>query len=155
MQDVVKLLIEKNKTISTMESCTGAYIANSITNIPDASKVFSFSAVTYSNDFKIKMGVSKELIDKYSVYSMEVASNMAYCISNYTDSNYGIGVTGKLNKVDVNNLYGDDNLVFISIYDQDNDFYYNEIVQLESFDRLVNKQIILDKVVLMLKEIIK
>lgn len=155
MQDVVKLLIEKNKTISTMESCTGGYIANSITNIPDASKVFSFSAVTYSNDFKIKMGVSKELIDKYSVYSMEVASNMAYCISNYTDSNYGIGVTGKLNKVDVNNLYGDDNLVFISIYDQDNDFYYNEIVQLESFDRLVNKQIILDKVVLMLKEIIK
>lgn len=155
MQDVVKLLIEKNKTISTMESCTGGVIANSITNIPDASKVFSFSAVTYSNDFKIKMGVSKELIDKYSVYSMEVASNMAYCISNYTDSNYGIGVTGKLNKVDVNNLYGDDNLVFISIYDQDNDFYYNEIVQLESFDRLVNKQIILDKVVLMLKEIIK
>lgn len=155
MQDVVKLLIEKNKTISTMESCTGGLIANSITNIPNASKIFSFSAVTYSNDFKIKMGVSKELIDKYSVYSMEVASNMAYCISNYTDSNYGIGVTGKLNKVDVNNLYGDDNLVFVSIYDQDNDFYYNEIVQLESFDRLVNKQIILDKVVLMLKEIIK
>ena len=28
---------------------------------------------------------------------------MSKCISKYTDSDYGIGVTGKLNKEDINN----------------------------------------------------
>ena len=31
MKEVVELLIEKNKTISTMESCTGGGVANAIT----------------------------------------------------------------------------------------------------------------------------
>ena len=77
MERVIQKLIEDNKTISTMESCTGGGIVNAITNIPNASKVIKFSAVTYSNEFKIKMGVSSELIDKYSVYSIEVAREMA------------------------------------------------------------------------------
>ena len=85
MERVVKKLIELNKTISTMESCTGGGIANAITNIPDASKVIKFSAVTYSNEYKIKMGVSSELIDKYSVYSIEVAREMAKTISLFTN----------------------------------------------------------------------
>ena len=72
MERVVKRLIELNKTISTMESCTGGAIASAITNIPDASHVIKFSAVTYSNEFKIKMGVSSELIDKYSVYKFSI-----------------------------------------------------------------------------------
>ena len=71
MEEVVKRLIDKNKTISTMESCTGGGVANAITNVEGASEVLKFSAVTYSNEFKIKMGVSKDVIDKYSVYSME------------------------------------------------------------------------------------
>ena len=32
MKNIVELLISKNKTISTMESCTGGAIANYITN---------------------------------------------------------------------------------------------------------------------------
>ena len=86
---VINKLIEKNKTISTMESCTGGYIANAITNIEGASTIFKFGAVTYSNEYKIKMGVSKETIDKYSVYSIETAREMAYNISKFTNSDYG------------------------------------------------------------------
>ena len=126
MERVVKKLIELNKTISTMESCTGGEIVNAITNIPDASKVIKFSAVTYSNEFKIKMGVSEELINKYSVYSMEVANDMAMKIVNYTNSNYGVGITGKLKKIDENNLFGEDDLVYLSIYDKDKDKFYNK-----------------------------
>ena len=88
MERVIKKLINENKIISTMESCTGGAIVNAITNIPDASKVIKFSAITYANEFKIKMGVSKELIDKYTVYSIEVARDMARNISLYTNSNY-------------------------------------------------------------------
>ena len=113
MERVVKKLIELNKTISTMESCTGGEIVNAITNIPDASKVIKFSAVTYSNEYKIKMGVSEELINKYSVYSMEVANDMAMKIVNYTNSNYGVGITGKLKKIDENNLFGEDDFIYL------------------------------------------
>ena len=70
---VVEKLTENKETIATMESCTGGGVANAITNIEGASSVLKFSAVTYSNEYKIKMGVSSEVIDKYSVYSQETA----------------------------------------------------------------------------------
>ena len=54
MKEIVEKLIKLNKTISTMESCTGGYVANGITNIPGASSVFMFGAITYSNEYKIQ-----------------------------------------------------------------------------------------------------
>ena len=144
MEELVNLLIEKKKTISTMESCTGGGIANAITNIPNASKVLKFSAVTYSNEFKIKMGVEEELINKYTVYSTEVARSMAKTISEYTGSNYGIGVTGQLKKVDENNPYGDDDIVYLSIYNRDNDTYYDEKIKLSYDTRCENKEQIIN-----------
>ena len=144
MKNLVKKLIELNKTISTMESCTGGSIVNEITNIPDASKVIMFSAITYSNDYKIKMGVSEELINKYSVYSMEVACDMAKKISLFANSNYGVGVTGKLKKIDENNMFGDDDVVYLSIYDRDNDKYYNEKIKLFFNTRSDNKKQIIN-----------
>ena len=80
-KNIVLELTRKNKTISTMESCTGGGVSNAITNCEGASEVLKFSAVTYSNDYKIKMGVSSDIIDKYSVYSMECAKEMSYNIS--------------------------------------------------------------------------
>lgn len=139
MERVIKKLISENKTISTMESCTGGAIVNAITSIPDASKIIKFSAVTYSNEFKIKMGVSSDLIDKYTVYSIEVARDMAKTISFYTNSNYGVGVTGKLKKQDENNPYGDNDLVYLSIYDADNNKYYDEEIKLLFDTRIANK----------------
>ena len=111
MERVIKILTEKNKTISTMESCTGGGLANAITNIEGASEVLKFSAVTYSNLYKIKMGVSSDIIDKYSVYSIETAMEMSKNISLFTNSNYGVGITGKLNRLDINNPYGNDNKI--------------------------------------------
>ena len=114
MKDVVNKLIELNKTIATMESCTGGGVANAITNIEGASAIIKFSAVTYSNEYKIKMGVDKEVIDKYTVYSMETAKEMSKNISLFANSNYGVGITGQINKVDpanvVDNCNTDDDL---------------------------------------------
>jgi PncC family amidohydrolase len=61
---IIKELIKRNETIATMESCTGGGVANAITSIEGASEILKFSAVTYSNEFKIKMGVSEEVIEK-------------------------------------------------------------------------------------------
>ena len=154
MYEVVQKLIKLNRTISTMESCTGGFIANSITNIPGSSDIFMFGAVTYSNEYKVKMGVDKSLIDTYSVYSMEVANSMSKTISKYTNSNYGIGITGKLNRVDKNNLSGKDNVVYISVYDKDNDKFYNSIVTVLYDDRCKNKEMVLDSVIKIMEEIL-
>lgn len=155
MQEVIQILTKLNKTIATMESCTGGGVVNAITNVEGASEILKFSAVTYSNEYKIKMGVSSKTIDKYSVYSMEVAQEMAYNISMYANSNYGIGITGKLNRVDRNNLYGDDNTVFISIYDKDSNKYYNLTIKAIESTRLLNKELIINKIIDKLLTIIK
>ena len=139
MERGINKLINDNKTISTMESCTGGAIVNAITNIPNASKVIKYSAVTYSNEFKIKMGVDKELIDRYSVYSMIVANEMAKTIAKYTNSDYGVGVTGKLNKPDENNMYGEDDVVYLSIYDANSNKFYNKKINVKYLERIDNK----------------
>lgn len=154
MNKVVELLIKNNKTISTMESCTGGALVNAITNIPGASEVLKFSAVTYSNEYKIKLGVDSKIIDKYTVYSIETADEMSKVISNYTNSNYGVGITGKLSRPDINNPYGEDNLVFISIYNKDNNKYYHKEIKVDKITREENKNIVIEEIITMLINII-
>ena len=154
IKNLVEKLAQKNKTIATMESCTGGGIANEITNIEGSSKVIKFSAVTYSNEFKIKMGVSKDIIDKYSVYSMETADEMSLNISKFTDSNYGVGITGKLNRIDEDNPYGEDNIVFISIYDKENNKFYNDKIKVTKKSRKQNKELVIKKVIEMLSVLV-
>ena len=147
LKKIISKLKENNKTISTMESCTGGALASLITDISGASAVFKYGAVTYSNEYKIKMGVSSEVIEKYSVYSMETAREMAKAISNYTASDYGIGITGKLGEVDPNNLSGDNNRVFICIYDKENDNYIDLNTYVDSSDRVDDKKEVLEFIV--------
>ena len=154
MKRIVEKLKQNNKTISTMESCTGGGVANAITNIEGASEVLKFSAVTYSNEFKIRMGVSSEVIDKYTVYSIETAMEMSKNISAFTNSNYGVGITGKLNRVDKNNLFGSDNIVYISIYDRDLDKFYNYDIEVDKSSRNANKEVVINFIIEKLLEII-
>lgn len=156
LEEIVKILTKQNKTVSTMESCTGGCLANAITNIPGASEILKFSAVTYSNEFKIKMGVPKEIIDTYSVYSIETAIEMSKKISEFTNSNYGIGITGKLNRVDPHNLSGDDNsTVYFNIYNKDNNTNYNGSLKVTKETRKENKEEVINLIVDKLYEIIK
>ena len=147
LKEIIKILTFQNKTISTMESCTGGGVANAITNIEGASEVLKFSAVTYSNEYKIKMGVSKYIIDTYSVYSMETAIDMSKKITAFTNSNYGVGVTGKLNRVDKNNPYGQDNIVFVSIYDKDKNNINKITIEAKKATRKENKDLIMEKTI--------
>ena len=154
MLELVQFLKDNNKTISTMESCTGGYIVNEITNIEGASNIIKFSAVTYSNEFKEKLGVDKNIIDKFSVYSIETAKDMSKKISLFTNSNYGIGITGKLNRIDENNNFGKDNEVFISIYDKDKNDYYLRSISVNKKARKENKELICIELIKLFKDMI-
>ena len=132
IEKLVHELTEKKLTISFMESASGGGLANAVTNVEGASEVLGFSAVTYSNEFKIKMGVPQEVILKYTVYSMETAREMARCIKKFSNASIGVGVTGKLNRVDKYNLYGDDHVVFVAVFYQGQFYEYSYRAQKKS-----------------------
>lgn len=94
--DIVKSLKEKQKTLSTAESCTGGLIASSITDISGASKVFVGGVVVYATEMKRKiLGISQEIF-KYGVISSEMAKAMAVAVKSLTGSDYSIATTGNL-----------------------------------------------------------
>lgn len=129
-QSIVKILKEKSKTIAFMESCTGGFLANEITNISGASEVLKVSAVTYSNEYKVKFGVSKNTIDTYTVYSEETAKEMAKKISEFANSSIGIGITGELG-----NTINNDPKVYYSIFLVGEDRYINKTITVEARQR--------------------
>ena len=154
MKEIIEKLTKLKKTISTMESCTGGSVANAITNIEGSSEVFSFGAVTYSNEYKIKMGIAKDTINKYTVYSKEVANEMSRVVQNYTSSDYAVGITGQMRRVDPNNITNEDNKVYISIYDKEGDKYYNKIVIMNKKTREENKKEVIKAVIEMFNSIL-
>ena len=154
MKEIVELLTEKGETISTMESCTGGHVANAMTNIEGSSVVFRFGAVTYCNDFKIKMGVNKDIIDEFTVYSMETADSMSQSICKFTDSDYGVGITGQINRKDFNNETDEDNQIYISIYEKRSNRFFHSQIEAMSGTREENKQKILLEVEKMLNAIL-
>jgi nicotinamide-nucleotide amidase len=92
---VGKMLLKQNKTISTAESCTGGKIASILTSVSGASGYFKGSVVSYATAAKIDvLGVSKNLINKYSVVSKEVVSEMALNVKNMMKTDYAIATTG-------------------------------------------------------------
>ena len=89
------LLKEKGMTLSAAESCTGGLLAKRMTDFAGSSAVFAGGVVSYTNDMKIKvLGVKPETIDTYTVYSKEVAGEMAEGVKALTGSDLAIGITG-------------------------------------------------------------
>ena len=90
-----KLLREKKQTLAVAESCTGGAISKMLTAIPGASGYFIVGIVAYQASIKIsELNVPKELIDRYSVVSSEVAEAMAIGIQEKYKSHYAIATTG-------------------------------------------------------------
>lgn len=155
VKKMVQKLIFLKKTISVMESCTGGSLANEITNVSGSSEIFKFGAVTYSNDFKLKFGVLEKSIKTFSVYSKQVSKEMSINISKYVNSDFGIGITGKLKKYDPNNNFGEDDVVFFSIFEREKKLVHNYSLKLTKETREENKQDILTAIAFKMLEILK
>lgn len=155
MEELINLLKIKNKTISCMESCTGGLFASEITNIDGASNIFKLGLVTYSNEYKEYFGVSRETINKYTVYSNNVSKEMAESVSKLANSNYGVGITGQLGTKDLRNNSNKINNVYTTIYDRDNDKYYNYNIEPEGKNKYQKKYFIVNFIKEKLYEICK
>jgi len=88
-------LAQQKKTIAVAESCTGGTLAKLLTDIPGASRYFTYGWITYSNDAKIsELGVSADLIDKYGTVGEQVAQAMAQRARKKAGTDFAIGITG-------------------------------------------------------------
>ena len=96
-------LIDKNITITTMESCTSGQVASLITDTEGSSAVLKGAYVTYSNEAKILQGVPPQTIETYGVYSGETAEAMAEACRAAYRADIGVGVTGSFGNADPNN----------------------------------------------------
>ena len=92
---LVRLLSEREQTLALAESCTGGFLADQITNVPGASKVFVAGYVTYSNQEKIRsLGVSRKSIEKFGAVSERVVTEMAEGSRARTGATHGVATTG-------------------------------------------------------------
>ncbi len=93
--DIVKLLRERNMTISVAESCTGGLIQKRITDIPGASDVFPGGVVVYANRAKTDLVyVSEETLSRFGAVSEVAAREMALGVRKRFNTSIGISVTG-------------------------------------------------------------
>lgn len=92
---VGRLLMQKNKTLATAESCTGGKIAQLIAGISGASNYYKGSVVAYATEMKMKLlGVTSDTIQSFSVVSAEVAKEMALNCQKIFETDYVIATTG-------------------------------------------------------------
>jgi PncC family amidohydrolase len=93
--DIVRVLTQRKQTLALAESCTGGFIADQITNIPGASKMFKGGIVSYSNEAKEKfLGVRAETLKRHGAVSKEVAAEMAKGAKKQFGVDYAVAVTG-------------------------------------------------------------
>jgi len=92
---IVHTAIEKHKSVSIAESCTGGLIGHRLTEIPGSSAIFKGGFVVYSNAAKIMvLGVGHTCIDSYGAVSTETAGQMATNVMDKFGTDYGLSVTG-------------------------------------------------------------
>jgi nicotinamide-nucleotide amidase len=77
-QAAFELLLKSNRNISIAESYTGGNIVSKLITNPGASKVLTEGLVTYTEKSKVsRLGVEKNIIEKFSAVSSETAYEMA------------------------------------------------------------------------------
>ncbi len=92
---VGKMLLAKNKTMCTAESCTGGYIAHLITSIAGSSVFYDGSVVSYSYGAKEDLlGVNHQTLLNKGAVSEEVVTEMAKGALQNIKSDYVIAVSG-------------------------------------------------------------
>ncbi len=144
MNKLINILKEKNNTISSMESCTGGLFASELTNVSGSGDVFKLGIVTYSNEFKEYFGVSKKTIEEYTVYSNQVSREMALNVCKIANSDFSIGITGMIGRIDPNNKSKETDTVYISIYSKEEDEFYDYRIKPEGEKRIDKKYYIID-----------
>jgi nicotinamide-nucleotide amidase len=89
------LLIQKQCTISVVESCTGGLLGAEFTKQSGSSAYFIGGLQTYSNALKMQLAhVAPESLEQFGAVSKEVAKEMAIGGRNVLNTTYCLSITG-------------------------------------------------------------
>ncbi|MFT4736038.1 MAG: nicotinamide-nucleotide amidase [Cyclobacteriaceae bacterium] len=89
------LLMDRNCTLGTAESCTGGNVAALITSVAGSSRYYQGSIISYDNRIKIEqLNVNKELIHSHGAVSEEVVCQMANGVRERLGVDIGLATSG-------------------------------------------------------------
>ena len=92
---LIKLLKERNMTVSCAESCTGGLTANRFVTLPGASAVFQGSITAYANEVKSSiLNVPQDILDNYGAVSTQCAEAMAKGCAALLKTDCAVSTTG-------------------------------------------------------------
>ncbi len=95
-QAVGQLLQERGLTLATMESCTGGFLANSITEAPAQASYYKGGIVVNGSEMLLAQGVAAATLEQHGVVSQATATAMARAVRQSLHADVGIGLSGVL-----------------------------------------------------------
>jgi len=88
-------LLASRRRLATAESCTGGFVAKTLTDIPGSSQWFECGYVTYSNEAKTRdLGVAREILAGHGAVSEATARAMAAGALHRAGVDIAVAVTG-------------------------------------------------------------
>lgn len=96
LEEVVLLMLGvRNHTLAVAESCTGGWLGERLTAIPNSSRVFLGGAIAYSDRSKTALAdVPSYLLEEHGAVSDPVARALAEGIRRRTGSTLALSITG-------------------------------------------------------------
>lgn len=92
---IERILLTRNMTVTTAESCTGGLVAAALVNADGISSVFKEGYITYSDEAKQKLlGVREETLKQHGAVSRETAIEMAEGAALTAGADISLSVTG-------------------------------------------------------------
>ena len=95
LNKLIYFLKKKKLKLAIAESCSGGMLSSTITSVSGASKVFTMSLVTYSNQAKMSiLKVPKKIIQKHGAVSIQCCLCMVNNLSKISKSKVCVSITG-------------------------------------------------------------
>jgi nicotinamide-nucleotide amidase len=94
-QELGAQLLTRGEYLTAAESCTGGWLAQSVTAIAGSSGWFDRGFVTYSNAAKVEMlGVAETTLERHGAVSEATARAMAQGALSHSRADWSVAITG-------------------------------------------------------------
>ena len=87
-------LSEFGLTLATMESCSGGFLANSITDIPGSSSYYRGGVIAVNSEMLVAGGIPPLVLEEHGLMSPETAMAMALAARTGMAADYGVAING-------------------------------------------------------------
>lgn len=139
---LVNILLKKNIKLCAAESITGGRFAFEIIKNQDASKIFDYSLVTYTNESKSKILGLKKKITKTNVVSKEMSEYMVAEVIKFSNPSktLAISCTGQAGPTILNTNFPI-GTVFIGVAYEEKIFSFEKFFNKKSRKSIINSTV--------------